>query len=178
MPTWIVFLRAVNVGKRAYPMAQLRAVLTEAGYDDVETYIQTGNVRLSCPLRSRARLESALDKLLTADRGFPIQVVALTPAELREVAADVEALSAADPATGGHYVSLLKAEPSAAGRARIEADPPEKERVHVRGRAVHLLYDKPYHEATRSNAAVEKAMGVATNRNATVIRALSDKWAV
>ena len=32
MTTWIAFLRAVNVGKRQYPMAQLRAALTAAGF--------------------------------------------------------------------------------------------------------------------------------------------------
>ena len=44
------------------------------------------------------------------------------------------------------------------------------------GRAVHLLLGENYHEATLSNAAVEKALGVATNRNLTVVRALVQKW--
>lgn len=176
MPTWIALLRAVNVGGRAYPMAQLRAVLTEAGYGDVETHIQTGNVRLTSPRRSRAGLEAELERLLTDDRGFTVEVIALTPAELVEIAADADELSEADPPSGGHYVSVLKTAPTAAGRRTIESDPPERERVHVRGRAVHLLYDKPYHEAKRSNAAVERAMGVATNRNAKVVRALAAKW--
>lgn len=176
MATWIVFLRAVNVGKRKYPMAQLRQVLTDAGYGEIETHIQTGNVRLSSPLRSRAKLERELDALLSADRGFTVAVVALTPAELREVAADIEALSDADPPSGGHYVSLVRDAPTPTAQQVIEGDPPVGERVHVRGRAVHLLYDKPYHEATRSNAAVERAIGLATNRNAKVIRALVEKW--
>ena len=38
---------------------------------------------------------------------------------------------------------------------------------------MHLVYDKPDHEAKRSNSSVEKAIGVATNRNAKVIRALA-----
>lgn len=176
MPTWIALLRAVNVGGRSYPMAQLRAVLTEAGYRDVETHIQTGNVRLTSPLRSRAKLECELERLLSDDRGFTVEVVALTPAELAGIAADADELSEADPPSGGHYVSVLKTAPTDAGRRTIETDPPEGERVHVRGRAVHLLYDKPYHEARRSNAAVEKAMGTSTNRNATVVRALAAKW--
>jgi uncharacterized protein (DUF1697 family) len=50
--------------------------------------------------------------------------------------------------------------------------------VVVRGRAVHLLYAKPYHEAKVSNVQVEKALGIATNRNAKVIRALAEKWGV
>ena len=44
------------------------------------------------------------------------------------------------------------------------------------GRAVHLVLAKPYNEAKLSNARFEKALGVATTRNATVIRALVDKW--
>jgi hypothetical protein len=46
----------------------------------------------------------------------------------------------------------------------------------VRGRAVHLLIDGDYHSATLTNAEVEKALGVATNRNVTVIRAIASKW--
>ncbi|OFE15397.1 hypothetical protein BA895_06715 [Humibacillus sp. DSM 29435] len=176
MATWIVFLRAVNVGRRSYPMAELRQTLTDAGYANVETHIQTGNVRLTSGLRSRAKLEAAVEKVLEADRGFEVPVVALTPVELAALAADVEIISSTDPPSGGHYVSLLKATPTAGATGTIEADPPDGERLVVRGRSVHLLYDKPYHEAKRSNAWVEKAMGVATNRNAKVIRALAQKW--
>lgn len=176
MTTWLVFLRAVNVGKRQYPMSELREALTAAGFTKVETHIQTGNVRLSSSLRSRSKLERAVEQVLETDRGFAVPVVAFTPAELVGVAAEAETLSTADPPSGGHYVSLLKAAPTATGTKVIETDPPAGERLHVRGRAVHLLYDKPYHEAKRANAAVEKAMGVATARNLTVIRALAKKW--
>ena len=58
----------------------------------------------------------------------------------------------------------------------LEADPPDRGRLVVWDRAVHLLYDKPYHEAKRSNCSVEKAMGVATNRTAKVILELAPKW--
>ena len=51
-----------------------------------------------------------------------------------------------------------------------------RERVAVRGRAVHLLYDVPYHRANLSNAFVEKTLGTATNRNVNVIKALKEKW--
>lgn len=176
MSTWIAFLRAVNVGKRPYPMAELRSALTGAGFRDVETHIQSGNVRLTSPLRSRARLESALEAIFEADRGFSVATVALSPAELTQVAADAAALAAAGPAAYGHYVSLLKGDPDAADAEQLEGLSREGERIFVRGRAVHLLYDIPYHQAKVSNAAIEKATGVATNRNAKVITALAAKW--
>lgn len=176
MPTWIAFLRAVNVGARKYPMPELRAALEAAGFGDVETHIQTGNVRFTTPLRSRSKVESALEKLIEQDRGFDVTVVALTPRELAQLAADLEGVAAEHPPGRGHYVSLLKATPSRTAAEALEQHGHPDETAVVRGRVVHLLYDKPYHTAKISNAAVEKVLGPATNRNATVIRALAAKW--
>ncbi|WP_300379943.1 DUF1697 domain-containing protein [Henriciella sp.] len=42
---WIAFLRGVNVGgHNKLPMKELRGILEEAGYEEVETYIQSGNI--------------------------------------------------------------------------------------------------------------------------------------
>ena len=176
MPTYIAFLRAVNVGKRQYPMGELRAVLTGAGYDDVATHIQTGNVLLRTPVRTRERVEGELERLFAEDRGFHVSTVVLTPAELSQVARDADEIAAEHPPRFAHYVSLLKAVPTADAVEAIEGHGHPDETAVVRRRAVHLLYDKPYHEAKVSNAFVEKLLGVATNRNATVIRALAEKW--
>ena len=176
MPTYIAFLRAVNVGKRKYPMAELRAALEAAGYADVATYIQTGNVLLRTPRRSRRKVEDELEALFEQDRGFSVATVVLTPRELVAVAADADELAAAHPAGHGHYVSLLKDEPTAAAVAKLEQHGFPDEAVVVRDRAVHLIYDKPYHEAKMSNVQVERALGVATNRNAKVVRSLAEKW--
>jgi hypothetical protein len=48
--------------------------------------------------------------------------------------------------------------------------------ARVGGRAVHLLLGPSYHEARLTNAVVEKHLGVATNRNLTVIETLADRW--
>ena len=45
MTTWIVLLRGVNVGGRnRLPMAALRELLAEVGFENVRTYIQSGNI--------------------------------------------------------------------------------------------------------------------------------------
>ncbi|HET7684721.1 MAG TPA: DUF1697 domain-containing protein [Marmoricola sp.] len=176
MPVHLGFLRAVNVGQRKYPMAELRAALAAAGFEDVETHIQTGNVRVRTPMRSPARVAAELEAVFEADRGFAVPTVVLGPAELRAVAQDVAELGAQHQPAFGHYVSLLKEAPNEEAAAALEAASTPGERIVVRGRAVHLLYDVPYHEAKLSNAFVERTAGVATNRNAKVIRALDDKW--
>ena len=54
--------------------------------------------------------------------------------------------------------------------------PTAEEVAKVGGRAVHLLLGGNYHEARLTNAVVERHLGVATNRNITVLRTLAEKW--
>jgi uncharacterized protein (DUF1697 family) len=176
MPTHIGFLRAVNIGKRQFKTADLRKALEGAGYADVETHIQTGNIKITTPMRSRAKVEAALEELFLADRGFEVVTMVFSPAELRQLAADADDLAGKHPFEYGHYLSLLKDKPTAAAAAALEARSGNGETLVVRGRAVHLLYDIPYGEAKNSNAQVEKLLGPATNRSAKVIRALAEKW--
>lgn len=176
MPTWIGFLRAVNVGARSYPMAELRSALEAVGFTDVETHIQTGNVKVTSPLRSRDKVEAELERVFAEDRGFEVVTMVRTPAEISALVAEIDELTAEHQPQYGHYVGLLKHDPDAAGIALIEQRRYDGELAVVRGRSVHVLLDVPYGTAKTSNAAVEKALGPATNRNATVIRALGAKW--
>ena len=91
-----------------------------------------------------------------------------------QIAADAKRF--ADGHEGRHYVSLLKAEPSAEAVRLIEELGTTDEVARVGGRAVHLLLSANYHEARLTNAVVEKHLGVATNRNLTVVSALAERW--
>lgn len=176
MPRYLAFLRAVNVGGRKYPMAELRAALTAAGYDDVATHIQTGNVLLTSSTRSRAKLEGDLESLFEADRGFAVPTVCFTPAEIVQVVADADEVVRDREPAFAHYVELLRTAPTPAQAAVIEGAGLPGQRALVRGRTVHLLFDIPYHEAKPPSAEVRRALGVSTNRNVKVIRAIAEKW--
>ncbi len=177
MPTYIAFLRAINLGPtRKFPKADIVTAVEAAGGTDVATYINTGNVRFTTTLRSRAKVEAALEKAFEADRGFPVPTVVFTPQEICAIADDADELARGREEGQRHYVSLLKATPTAAGTKTVESAGDDGERAVVRGRAVHLMLGGSYHEAGLGNAEVEKALGVATNRNITVIRAIAEKW--
>ncbi|GAA1789736.1 DUF1697 domain-containing protein [Nocardioides hankookensis] len=173
MATYIGFLRAINLGaKRKFPKADIVAAVEAAGFTDVETYINTGNVRFATTMRSRARIESALEKAFLEDRGFEVPTMVFTQKELVEIADHASSFGHG----GRHYVSLLKEAPTAAAIKKVEAVSTTDEVAKVGGRAVHLLLGENYHEAKLTNATIEKHLGVATNRNLTVIRALAEKW--
>ncbi|MDN4172526.1 DUF1697 domain-containing protein [Nocardioides sp. SOB77] len=173
MPTYIAFLRAINLGAhRKFPKDRIVAAVEGLGWTDVRTHINTGNVRFDCSLRSRARIEAALEGAFREYAGFEVPTIVLTPAELRDVAAQAESFGH----DGGHYVSFLKDEPSEAVVRLLEERSSAEEVAKVGGRAVHLMLREGYHQARLTNAAVEKQLGVATNRNITVVRALVEKW--
>jgi uncharacterized protein (DUF1697 family) len=171
--TYIGFLRAINLGAtRKFPKQSIIEAVQAAGFTDVATYINTGNVRFDTPLRSRAKIEAALERAFEAEAGFQVPTIVLTQKELREIAEHASRLGHG----GRHYVSLLKEAPTEAAVRKLEQSITTDEVAEVGGRAVHLLLGDSYQQATLTNAAVEKHLGVATNRNLTVIRALAEKW--
>ncbi len=179
MATYVGFLRAINLGaKRKFPKEAIVRATEAAGFTDVATYINTGNVRFDTTLRSRAKIEAALEDAYLAETGFEVPTIVFTTKELRSIAERALTLRTSLGESERHYVSLLKAEPSAAAVKAMEAASTAKEVAEVGGRAVHLLYSGSSYgsDAKLTNVQVEKLLGVATNRNLTVISALAAKW--
>lgn len=175
MPTYIAFLRAINLGStRKFPKAAIVGACESAGFSDVATYINSGNVRVTTMRRSREAVETALEQAFYEEAGFEVPTIAFTQHELKAVAADAEELGAGHD--GRYYISLLKVAPDAEAVRRLDGLGKKGEQAVVRGRAAHLLLGDQYHTARLSNALVEKHLGVSTNRNLSVIRTLADKW--
>lgn len=173
MATHIAFLRAINLGaKRKFPKDAIVCATESAGFTNVETYINTGNVRLDTSLRSRAKIEAALEAAYLEEAGFEVPTMVFTPKELSAIADEAASFGHG----GRHYVSLLKAVPTAAQILELEERSGAEEVAKVGGRAVHLLLGENYHEARLTNAVVERVLGVATNRNLTVIKTLAQRW--
>ncbi|MBW9109777.1 DUF1697 domain-containing protein [Microbacterium trichothecenolyticum] len=177
MPTYVAFLRAINLGaNRKFPKADIVRVVESVGFTDVETHINTGNVRFTTPMRSRAKIEKTLEDAFAADRGFDVPTIVFTTAELKAIAAEASALTAENPGLARHYVYLLKEEPSTESRTRIAALDSAAGEMVVSGRAAHALLGPGYQAGSVDALKAEKLLGVATNRNLNVITAIADKW--
>lgn len=90
--SFVALLRGINVGGRnPVPMAELRACVEAAGFGDVRTYIQSGNVLFTAPAsaarsaKGRAGLETEIETALEQRFGIPILVVVRSHAQLRAV---------------------------------------------------------------------------------------------
>jgi len=178
MPTYIAFLRALNVGGRFAKMADLRAGLAPKGFNEVETYIQSGNLRVTSSVRSVSEAEAALETALEELCGFSVRTIVRTPEQLGELASYGTGLAAPLGGEPRRYVTFLKDEPDDGFTTMMNGWDIAGERAHVNGREVYLWLAHPSHQAKLSNARIERGGVVATTRDWKVVTALGEMWGV
>ena len=178
MPRHLAFLRAINLGPtRKVPMAELRERLGGAGFTDVETHIQTGNIALTSRMRSQAKVEAAIEELLGEWRGFEVPTMVRSPAELKELRRAVEATPPLLVEGARRYVAFAKGEVSKDAQAALTAYDATPERSRLVGRDVLLEIDSQFHTAKLAGAKLERLAGTPlTARDLKVVRALDEKW--
>jgi uncharacterized protein (DUF1697 family) len=159
---YVALLRGINVGgHRKLPMAELRAALDAAGYEDVATYVQSGNVVLTAPKQATARLERALETTIEEAFGFPVGVMVRTEPELKAVvAADPLKKATADPAK--HLVLFAAAELDAKKVAALVPDDPAPEAFAVRGRELYVWAENGIGRSALRDKLSDKRLGAAT----------------
>jgi uncharacterized protein (DUF1697 family) len=85
MTAYVALLRGINLGKRQVKMDALRSWVADAGWDDVVTYIASGNVVFRGKKRASASVAADLEERISAEAGFAIPVVVRTQAEMDAV---------------------------------------------------------------------------------------------
>jgi uncharacterized protein (DUF1697 family) len=106
---YVALLRGINVGGRnKVPMAELRSAFEAAGYSEVRTYIQSGNVLFGSKA-PRASLEADIETMLERHLGYPLVVVVRSQTQLRSVVAHAPAKFGAKPDTYHSDAIFLRA---------------------------------------------------------------------
>lgn len=176
MPTYIAFLRAINVGGRFAKMADLRAGLVHQGLAEVETYIQSGNLRFTTSMASVSQVEAALESTLEELCGFTVRTIIRTPAQLAALASYGAGLASPLEGEVRRYVTFLREDPDDDFGETFNGWDIPGERAHVHGREVYLWLAHPSHAAKLSNARIERGGVVATTRDWKVVSALGTAW--
>jgi uncharacterized protein (DUF1697 family) len=176
MTTYVAFLRAINVAGRFAKMADLRAGLIHKGFGEVESYIQSGNLRFTSRLRSAPAVELAFETALEELCGFTVRTIVRTPAQLGELTSYGRDLTSPLDGESRRYVTLLKEVPDDDFVARMHGWDVAGERARVNGREVYLWLAHPSHQAKLTNARIERGGVVATSRDWKVVSALGETW--
>jgi uncharacterized protein (DUF1697 family) len=172
--SWVALLRGVNLGARnKVPMAGLRDLMADIGAEDVQTYVQSGNVVFRSAL-ARAELVRRIEAEIGARFGVDADVLLCTKAELKRVVAGNPFTEDESEPTRLHVTFL--AQPPERGRmADLEGEEFEPDRFHVTRAAVYLHTPKGYGRTKLSNTYFERKLGVrATTRNWRTVTTLAE----
>lgn len=175
MTTWVALVRSVNVGGRnRLPMADFRAALADLGFEDVRTYLQSGNAVFAAGAPARTVTRTIEDRL-SSQFGLAVPVVLRSAAQLESVVASTPfAAFVSEPTTV--HVTFLSAPPDPGAVAALadRAGSFGDDRLEVVGTEAHLHCPGGYGETTLTNTFVERALGVtATTRNWKSVLALT-----
>ena len=145
-------------------MADLRALLTDAGYADVRTYVQSGNIVLGGD-EPPAVLEAAVAELIADRFGFAVPAMARTAAELAAVI-DHDPIPGAAQDPKRYQVTFLAEAPEESVVARLREHATASERVAVHGRELYSFHPDGIARSKLALRLTAKELGVtATARN-------------
>jgi len=146
-------------------MADLRSMLEKAGFEDVATYVQSGNVVLRSR-KSAAGVESAVEKLIASEFGLETRVMLRTHGEL-EAIVDGNPFAGEAEADGRKvHVVFLDDAPGAEALGRVDPDRSPGDSFELSGRDLYLHLPDGAGRTKLTLDYLERRLGVAgTGRN-------------
>ena len=165
MTRLVALLRAVNVGRRKLPMAELRETCAELGWDQVSTYIQSGNVLFSAKGRSAA-LEAELERAIGHRFALEVPIMVRTAAAWSDLRSKNPFPDVAREAPNRLMLLVSKSPPLAGAEAAIMARAAPGEQVRRAGDAIWIHYADGVGRSRLTPSFIDRAIGsAATARN-------------
>lgn len=165
MKTYIVLLRGVMpTGKNRVPMAQLRQVLSDAGFQQVRTWIQSGNAVLRSDLSAK-EVELRVHQLIKEHIGPELAIVVRTSKELRQMLDNNPFQGDEHPIARVFFVSFQET-PSEEKVQALLAQEFGQEKLLIDGMSAYMFIPQAFSDSKLSNNFLERKLGVAaTTRN-------------
>src|ERR1700722_6331737 len=163
----IALLRAVNVGgRKPVVMAELRDLLTELGFVDTRSLLQSGNLVFRSKARTGSDLEGFLEeeaaKRLHLDTDFLVR----TQEEWKRIVANNPFQEQAKRDPAHLVVTFLKRAPNTKQIAVLQSTLTGPEEFSADGRQAYIVYPAGIGRSRLTNAFVEKKLGIrGTARN-------------
>ena len=166
MTNYIAILRGINVGgRRKILMANLRKLFQGSGFDDIQTYIQSGNVLFTAVEEDAYKLSLSIEDQIRSKYGFEVPVIIRTVNEIEQAVSNNPFLKK-DIEIERLYLTFLKETPTAEKLTAIKSFDYTPDTFEIIGKDVFGFCAGKYSETKYSNQFFEKQLSVqATTRN-------------
>jgi uncharacterized protein (DUF1697 family) len=171
---YVAFLRAINVGGNAViKMTDLKRMFESAGLENVQTYIQSGNVIFESEETDSQILEKRIESQLEGTAGYKIVCFVRTMQELQSIV-DKSPFTAQASETA--YVAFLNQKPDRKSQQALLALKNEADDFAIQGCDVyHLRRDRE--KSALAKTSIEKVLKLpGTTRNLTTLKKIVEKY--
>jgi uncharacterized protein (DUF1697 family) len=177
MPQYIAFLRGINLGKRRLPMSRLKTAFEGLGFDDVATFIASGNVVFKSRSRAIPSLQRRIAEHLRDALGYDVETFIRTGAAVAAIARYRPFPEPRMRAAHVVCVGFLAVPLGTAGVKALMGLRTPNDDFHVHGTEVYWLCGSKQAESVFSNAVFEKTTKAkATFRGMRTVVNLSEKF--
>lgn len=168
----MALLRGINVGgKNKVPMANLRTCFEAAGYENVKTYINSGNVIFDSTETDLVKLVETCEKSIEVQFGFPVRVSIISGEQLRQALEHAPTWWDKDPASKHNAIFVIAPAKTDDVMQAVGKIMPEYEQVDSYGNVI--FWSAPIRTFGRSRWA--KIVGTAAYRDITIRNANTTK---
>jgi uncharacterized protein (DUF1697 family) len=178
MPRYIALLRGINVGGHRVKMDRLRELFEALGFDDVATFIASGNVIFSAESHEAEALQGEIEEHLARELGYEVATFIRSPSELEAVAAFEPPIPDAGDGSGTSlYVIFLPIPAGKELRSAFADLRTEMDDFYFSEREVYWLIQGKLTESPLFRSGIEKATRdlPTTTRNMNTVRKLVRK---
>lgn len=138
MKTYIALFRGINVGgHNRLPMKELRSLMGDLDYQNVESYIQTGNVIFQTEENDIRQLSGDISAAVDKNHGFEPHVLILTLEELKD-AVESNPFPEAESDPKSLHLNFLVSAPSDPDLESLDNYKKESERFKLKDRVFYL----------------------------------------
>ena len=164
---YLALLRGVNVsGKNLIKMSDLKAVLLNQNFQDVDTYIQSGNLIFSTEIQDKSKIEGIIQSCLFEQFKLTVPVIVLTSNELNQLISNHPFQTDPNSAPSHYYITFFNQSKKDLDYKLIENRLSEGESIHIEQNCLYLHCPNGYGNTKLSNQWIENKLGVvATSRN-------------
>jgi len=171
---YVALLRGINVGgNKRIKMDKLRQSFEALGFEQVQTFIQSGNVIFKAAKFPSAKLAKRIGERILADFGFAVPVVLRTALEISEIVASNPFVRERGIDSQRLHVMFLSEAPKPDGLRKIENLTIAPDRFHCVETQIFLHLPNGAGESKLMKAPLDRWLSViATTRNWQTVNSL------
>ncbi|MGA2414474.1 MAG: DUF1697 domain-containing protein [Candidatus Sulfotelmatobacter sp.] len=163
MAIYIAMLRGINLGgHKKIKMDALRQTFEKLGFEQVQTYIQSGNVVFQAGKTSAAALSKRIEEKIVEDFGFSASVICRSVDELGAVVARNPLLKQRGIDPEKLHVTFLSEPPALPAWKQLEALIAAPDQARFLGKEIYFYLPNGVSQSILMKRPVDRLLGVIT----------------